>query len=126
MNIRYHTFKNKKDMKLILFCHPLLMMIFADAENYLLERYPYLFPIVITQTIAEPLDVSVSQTHKEGRAIDFRTKTWEQIEIDDLEQYINNKYAKDFGTSETGKNVIVALPHDVGKGQHFHFQIRRF
>lgn len=66
----------------------------------------------------------VSQTHKEGRAVDIRSRDWSYDPQKFCDEF-NEKY-KRFGQDLTG--AVVQKPcfyHDNGGGWHFHLQTLR-
>lgn len=114
--------KHEGDMFGLALIHPMLLFIFADLSLYCNELD---IPVVITRVIGEKIpDISTSDTHSEGRAIDISVRNWAEEDIKAVEKYINDKYAEDYGTSRTGKNPIVFLDH-VGTARHIHLQVRR-
>jgi len=120
-------FKYQKDKVLFFFIDPILSLIFFDMTNYIESKYPYLIPLTITRTIDEKIPgISKSSTHEEGRAIDLRVKSWKQKELKDIMNYVNQKYAADYGTSRTGLNPCIIPDPNHGTAKHFHIQVKRF
>lgn len=119
-------FKNEKDKTLFCALHPVLIMIFADAYVYMKEKYQV--DLIITQTIStieEDKRLSrKSPSHREGRAIDIRTKNLTIEQIKDLVDYINNnwRYKKYRYMSKSGVERL-AYYHDSGHGSHLHLAI---
>lgn len=119
-------FKHDKDKTLFCTLHPILIMIFADAYVYMQEKYQ--INLVITQTVTtKEIDKKLnrkSPAHREGRAIDVRSKNLTKAQIDDLIEYLNNswKYKKYRYMSKSGVKRL-AYHHNNGNGEHIHISI---
>lgn len=90
-------------------------MVFAKSNN---------LPVTITN-IKHKFKESISNTHPEGRAVDVSVKKWSKKDIERCEIYLNDN-ALQYGaiSLRTGYHRVV-LPHDIGKGPHFHLQVSR-
>ena len=120
---RPYTFKKKKDIELFVQLELQLQIIWLDlckSCTFLGIPQP-----ILTSTIRGRLPRSISDTHAEGRAIDFRSWIHTRDEIESLCRYINKKYAEDYGTgpnSETPPKCLIY--EDIGVNSHLHLQIR--
>ena len=82
-------------------------------------------PFVITRAIDERIpNVSVSDTHIEGRAVDVSIKGWDADSIDDFIHDSNKQFSSIGAISFTDKVSRFCVFH-VGTGPHFHLQCRR-
>lgn len=103
------------------FLSPVLLLIFADFNLWSQQRG---LPVRLTNIINERIDnVSVSDTHSQGRALDVSVIGWTKEEIKEAVESFNKKY-KSYGTSADGKNPMVFVYHYV-TGWHFHIQIKK-
>lgn len=103
-----------------------LLFIVTDIISFCDKRG---MPVVITRTVDNMIPgVSKTNTHAEGRAVDFRVFEWKASDRDALLEYINNKYASAYGTGPAGmppKALIYEDGQTRGTGPHLHAQIRR-
>ncbi len=119
-------FKNEKDRMLFTSLHPILIMIYADLYMYAREKHR--INLVVTQTITtlkEDNDLNrKSPAHREGRAIDIRTRGIDTAIIKDLCSYINThfKYKKYMYLTRSGAKRL-AYFHNNGNGDHVHLAI---
>lgn len=122
MLTNHYTFKDNKDSmglsQLLLPLQAILsQMVFYAAIHHLPWKY--------TRIIGERIpNVSVSDTHGQGRAADVSTRFWTDNEIEAFEDYFNSLYGEKYGTSMDGKDNKIVVYHK-GTGYHFHIQIRR-
>lgn len=118
-------FKYENDMKLFSALHPILLMIFTDVYNYVYEKYGV--GLVVTQTITtEKTDRALkrkSPAHRQGRALDIRTKDLQPRIVQDIINYLHDhkKYQKYKYTSYSGHKRL-AFFH-VGTNEHLHIAI---
>lgn len=119
-----YTFKSSNDIELFVKTRLELQMIFIDLAMFC-EKKNFPRP-TITSTIRPMLLRSVSKTHEEGRAIDIRSKVYTTDEIDEMLLYINEKYAKDYGTAPEGKPPRCLIFESIGADSHFHLQVRNW
>ena len=83
-------------------------------------------PFVITRAIDERIpNVSVSDTHIEGRAVDISVKGWTTDLIDDFIADANKEFAEKIGAYSLTDGKPRFVIFHVGVGPHFHAQIRR-
>lgn len=106
-----------------------LLSITDTAFKLLIEFKTYCvyqgLPIRITSiqsdVISKPRQ---SQSHAEGRAIDFSVHGWTDAQIERACAYINTEFKTWCGITKSGE-VKGLLCHDIGLGKHFHLQARR-
>lgn len=81
-------------------------------------------PVKVTN-IRHKFDVSKTNTHPEGRAIDISVKKWSKKAIEDCIDYMN--YHAGFLGAISFKTFrpLVIYHHDAGLGDHFHLQVSR-
>lgn len=111
------------------YLHPQLVTIAEDMISWLATKN---IAPVITDTVSTLLEDNKlkrqSSTHREGRAIDLRTKDWPPALIKEFEFVFNKKYghlgAIVMKDKKTPTNVFL-LHHDSGHGDHFHVQLNR-
>lgn len=67
----------------------------------------------------------VSESHSQGRAIDFRTWNMNDFQLQRIHDKLERAYGQ-FGAFAklTGQRQLVVY-HDIGKGAHFHVQLDR-
>jgi len=115
-----------KDDALLLhlpYIHPILFFVYADMNKYCYEAG---LPFVTTRILGEKIPgVSVSDTHKEGRAFDFSVRDWTDADIERFAEHFNNKYANIYGAYSYSDGLPRLAVFHNGKGWHFHIQIRR-
>ena len=79
----------------------------------------------IVTNIHQKFPESVSMTHPDGRAFDLSIHEWSEEEIDECMFYVNEN-AGDLGAySASDSKQRVVIRHDLGLGDHLHFQVRR-
>ena len=66
----------------------------------------------------------VSESHSQGRAIDFRTWNMSESQLKSLNGLLTVKYGNIGALTKLGTRQLVVY-HDIGKGPHFHIQIDR-
>jgi len=118
-------FKQDKDKEMFTMLHPVLIMIFADMAYYAQSRYN--IDLVVTETITNLEDDQalsrVSPSHREGRALDIRTKDIDVYIVQDLINYINNKKEYErFKYLSNGGVKRLAYYH-IGNAEHIHLAI---
>lgn len=118
----HYSFEDNKDTMLF---SQLLLPLQAILGQMVLYATINGLPWKYTRIIDEKIpNVSVSDTHSEGRAADVSVKGWNIDDIDEFVDYFNKLYGEDYGTSADGKDPRVVVYH-YGTGWHFHIQIRR-
>ena len=121
-------FKNEKVKERMLFLHPVLIMIFAEAFWY--AKVKYNKEIIITDTVStEKEDIEngrVSDSHQYGICLDWGVKNFNLHEVIDIVNYINNhpQYQEYKYLSYSGETRI-AFYHDNGNGPHVHMGINK-
>lgn len=118
-----YVFKSSEDIPLFYKTRLELQFIFLDLCLYCESKH--LPRPTITSTIRGKLARSVSATHEQGRALDIRSKVYSRDEILMMCEYINNKYAKNYGTAPLGKNPKCLIFEDISEDSHFHLQVRQ-
>jgi len=104
--------------------HPKMQEVAEFAIETALELGAELPMITETLTTAE-LDKAlgrVSQSHNQGRAIDFRTWNLTELQLKKLVQELENKYDFIGAINKFGKRQLVVY-HDIGLGPHLHIQL---
>lgn len=118
-------FKNKKDVNLFCCLHPVLIMIYSDLHWYAKEKHG--IDLVITQTkteLTEDLKYNrTSSSHREGRAIDIRTKGVDVFALKDMIDYINSKkeYEQYHYLAKSGESRLAYF--HFGTAEHIHLAI---
>lgn len=69
--------------------------------------------------------VSKSDTHPEGRAFDASVRGWSKQDVDDCLQFMDDKAGRLGAFSASDQKQRVVVYHNVGLGNHLHFQIQR-
>lgn len=119
-----YTFKNSTEKALFNQLDLIVQIMFLDTCKFC-EENDMPSPIV-TSTIRGMLPNSVSNTHEEGRAIDFRSWIYTPAEIRALVKFIDDKYAEYFGTAPTVDISPRCLIYEELEGnEHMHLQCRR-
>lgn len=118
-------FKYKRDQKLLATVHPILLMIFADMWTYAYETHKV--RLVVTQTVTTESEDKVmgrtSPAHREKRAIDIRTRDIDSKIVEDIINYINNKWSyKQYHYSSKSGVKRLAYWH-IGTAEHLHLAI---
>lgn len=82
-------------------------------------------PVVVTN-IKNKFDISISNTHPEGRAIDIATRSvgYTDEDIETLELQMRLQCEELGAISKRTGQPRIALHHDGGLGPHFHIQVR--
>lgn len=92
---------------------PKLRMIACDMEWYVLKNFKIELEIT---SIFRPKTTD-SGIHSCFRAIDFSSHGFSPEQIEEVYNYVNDKYPYGKGELKT------LIHHDVGQGPHFHLQI---
>ena len=80
-------------------------------------------PCLITN-IHENFSVSTSKTHPQGRAFDLSIRDWAIDDIQNCMSYVE-LFSNDLGAiSYSDLKQRVVVHHDVGLGDHLHFQVK--
>jgi len=83
-------------------------------------------PFVITRAIDEKIEgISISDTHKEGRAVDVSIKSWSADEIDEFIHDSNLEFSEKIGAVSLSDGKKRFCVFHVGTAAHMHLQIRR-
>jgi hypothetical protein len=121
------VFKNEKDRMLFTELHIILIMIYADLASYAKDTYGV--DLVITQTVTtKEEDVKlgrVSDAHREKRAIDVRTKDLDIKIVNDLVNYINNKWAYKKYHYQSRSGMTRLAYYHTGTAEHIHLAIHK-
>lgn len=99
---------------------PLMFIVFG---HFLLFAQQRNLPVTVTN-ITNKFDVSISNTHPEGRAIDISTRGWTEQEITSCLFYLDSKVGHLGAYSSRSGKQHVAIHHDSGLGPHFHLQVK--
>jgi len=118
-------FKNSRDRKLFCSLHPVLLMIFMDMYNYAYDNYGV--ELTVTQTVTTKLQDKLlrrtSSAHREGRAIDIRTKDLDLFILMDIMEYIEGKEEyKNYWYEKRSGGRDLAYYH-FGTAEHLHLAI---
>jgi hypothetical protein len=104
---------------------PALLLLLSYMNIFCTQKE---LPLVITRIIDDRIPgVSVSDTHKEGRAIDISVHGWNIKDIDGACSYLNNLLANKIGTGPQGQSPRVAVFEDGiarGTAPHIHLQVK--
>jgi hypothetical protein len=88
-------------------------------ETYLKENN---MEFVVTSIISDRKDVqTVSSTHKDGRAIDLRTRNWGAGEIAAFVEWSNKLFRESAAWSKSANAPLFCLYHN----NHCHIQVKR-
>lgn len=121
-----YKFKHDDDSMLLTMINPILLCLLAEMNMWaLVEDLEFKYTRTVDHKIK---NVSTSDIHSTGRAVDISSKNWPNEKIKEFCDYFNSKYAKKYGTSKSGNNPRVAYFEDgvsAGTFQHFHIQVRR-
>lgn len=110
---------NYDDMKML---EPILFYVFASLCVYAKE---YNLPVKITSMFDE-VDGRITETHRDGRALDISSRGWPEDRIKDACNQINKKHS-DIGAFSKKDGVPRAcVYHKIEDGVfHFHLQVRK-
>lgn len=120
-------FKHRKDRKLFCSLHPVLLMIFSDLWYYAYDKHGV--ELTVTDTVStERRDKRIgrkSSSHRDGRAIDIRTRDLDAFVMRDIMNYINEKeeYKKYHYVSYSGQERLAY--YHFGTGEHIHLAIHK-
>ena len=113
------TFAIKDNVHLgdIQMLHPNLIFVFGVLVKFCADSN---IPLTVT-SIMDAVSIRVSRTHKDGRAIDIRTKNLSTTQIRMIKDHLN-KY-NDLGaySASDGKQRLVV--EHVGTAPHIHIQV---
>lgn len=99
-----------------------LKLLIYDLDSYVWEKYKKNIVItMIYRTQEEQYDIygpgyEKKSPHQFWQGVDIRSSTFTKEEIEDIIRYINEAY------NDTNYYDWTARCHDVGRGDHFHFQ----
>ena len=100
----------------------------ADIRVVLVAVMSYMeskgLDVMITSVLDEVGVSRKSSTHKDGRAIDIRTRDWPPGLADEVTAWINKR----FSTGEKfdpQRIMLVAKNHNAGWGDHIHLQVAK-
>jgi hypothetical protein len=114
------TFKEGCDPNEFTYLHPILLHIFFDLVSWAIHKK---LPIVVTRMVDGMIPgISISDTHGQGRAIDFSIIGWTTNDMDACQEYINDKYAEDFGAIGITDGIKKCLKFHDGTALHGHVQ----
>jgi hypothetical protein len=106
--------------------HPLLLICLAEASKWCYQRG---ISLVVTSMIrGEIPGVSVSLTHREGRAFDLSVSGWTKNDIDDFVEWGNAHFGVIGALPIGGIDRVFAVYEDGikrGTGPHIHCQINK-
>jgi len=94
---------------------PRLRIILCDLALYCWKNFRK--KIVITSMFRD------SGIHSTGRAADIRSRIFKNSQCRKITNYLNKKYK--YGLGYDGKEHDTCIWHDVGKGKHFHIQVKK-
>lgn len=119
------NFKNKQDLENMTLIHPIVWMIFGDMAAYAQLHHNVDLTVTASKSTVE-IDEELGRTspsHREGRAIDIRSKDIDVWKLQDILRYINNKkeYKKYHYMSSSGIMRLAYL--HVGTAAHIHLSI---
>jgi len=118
----YFTVKKDEEFTELAQLHPILFLILAHMNLWCHNRGT---PFVITRMIDEKIEgVSISDTHKEGRAFDLSVRNWSDQDIQEFTNTFNNKYGTSVGAFGLRTGLPSVVVYHVGTAPHLHIQIR--
>lgn len=107
---------------------PVLKVVIDDLSDWCNERGITLHITSLIRSEAENERIgAISDTHIEGRAVDFSIKSeygWTDKLINDMVTYLEEKYGHLGAVTEKGISRLIVI-HDAGLGLHVHIQIRK-
>ena len=116
--------KHKKDHNRLLYIHPLLMLVLADARLWCEENG---LPFKITSTVSTLKEDKslgrISSSHRTGRAADISVHDWDVYSISRFRDFFNEKYKDIAAVSSSNNHPILGVYHNSGHGDHIHIQI---
>lgn len=118
-------FKTKKVKNTFLDISPVLLLIAADANLFMINKgYKGITITEAKTTLIHDMKVGRRHRgHREGRSIDVRTRTFLERDIQDLIEYLDLKYNHYAAiSSETGLKSLIVYGDDRHK-DHMHIQI---
>lgn len=125
IKFRYSHSVNPSDFNSI---HPILREIMVDISNFCIDNNITLFVTSVIRTPERNRELgAVSDTHVEGRAVDFSIRSefgWTKDMLSKLEKLLESKYGAVGAYSYSGKQKVIVI-HDIGHGIHAHIQVRR-
>lgn len=99
---------------------PMVRQIVEDAAEYAKNKWNWDFVVTsIFRTVAEDAALHASGIHVGWRAIDIRTNDQDQQAINDVADYVNQKYQYD----PTRPSYKVCFKEAHGTGVHAHYQV---
>jgi len=114
-------FKHKRDEEMFYSLHPLLCGIVFDIAYFCI---PYNYTPTVTATLSDiEKDRALgrkSSTHREGRAVDLRTRDMPTLLRKNLIEYLTKKYDSIAAANKIGLKRLV-----VDEGDHLHIQIHK-
>ena len=111
---------NLEDFKMV---HPALLVLHTATVLYCNE---YNLPCEVTSIMSDRDGLNEStQTHVEGRAFDLSVKGWTDTHIHRFVYLMNRDYADIAAISQSDLKPRAVVYHDVGHGEHLHFQVRK-
>lgn len=92
-----------------------LVEILTWLDAFCIEKWQQ--EITITCAIDDN-PIHKGDTHREGRAVDLRSRDFTIVAQGEIQNTLNQKYPQGLG-------MVCCILHDVGNGNHFHVQVCR-
>jgi hypothetical protein len=117
-------FQNKEAADTFLKLEPTLIRVISSMLSWCKDKK---LPFVITSCIRGMIpNVSKTNIHSDGRAIDISIKGWRADQITEFVTEFNARFAKELGAISIDDNISrVVIFHNAGAGDHLHAQLRR-
>ena len=118
------SFKNDKARETYEKIDDRLKTAIYECSKWCAERN---LPLIITRVIDEMIpNVSKTNIHAEGRAVDISVNHWSTNEIDEFVHDMNELFSDSIGAySLADKKPRFCVYHNAGAGWHMHLQCRK-
>lgn len=121
-------FKHKRDEKLFLHLHPLILMVMFDMKYYCEKND---LPFLVTSTLSsieEDEELGrMTSSHRTGRAFDLavRSNEWKSKDIAEFKEYFEEKFSDIAAFSKTTLRPALVVYGDKEHRDHMHIQINK-
>lgn len=125
--VKMITFKTEKAKEQWPFVNINVKNAVYDMSEFMFKKYGINIVVTETKTTLKEDEAlnRVSSSHREGRAIDIRTKDWPTGAVSELKkefEYLDEEIGA-ISSKDRKRRFIVDMPH--GSGPHLHLQIGR-
>ena len=106
---------------------PYLRVVLSYFEAYCVQFEINHGIVKVTSIMSDIVEGRISDTHKEGRAVDVSLDGISEFHRNKINHFLNSRFAQDWGTRpvDSDKKLRVCVIHDSGRGIHCHLQVRR-